>query len=237
MVRSEAGQGEAVLFSGGLDSAVLLAAVAAESRQHRTEAQLTRVVPIYVRVGLAWERDERTIVERLLSSEPFRDVQPIVTLTVDMKDVYPPTHWAIRGEAPGFDTPDEDVYLEGRNLVLLSKAAVFMARTQLTRISIGPLAGNPFPDATPEFFATMGRAVSLGLGTSLDIAAPFLGLHKADVINLGLSLGVPLELTLSCMQPTRGRHCGQCSKCRERRDAFREAGAADSTEYVVAPLR
>ena len=44
-------------------------------------------------------------------------------LTVDMTDVYPPTHWAIRGEAPAFDTPDSDVYLEGRNVILLSKAS------------------------------------------------------------------------------------------------------------------
>jgi 7-cyano-7-deazaguanine synthase len=234
VVRSEAGQGEAVLFSGGLDSAVLLASVAADARRRGTQA---RVVPIYVSVGLAWEGDERAIADRLLLSEPCKDVQPLATLGFDMRDVYPPTHWAVRGEAPGFDTPDEDVYVEGRNVVLLSKAAVFMARAKLSRVSLGLLSGNPFPDATPEFFGTMGRALSLGLGTPIDIAAPLLGMHKADVIALGQSLGVPLELTLSCMQPTRGLHCGRCSKCRERRDAFREAGVADATEYAVAPLR
>jgi 7-cyano-7-deazaguanine synthase len=112
-----------------------------------------------------------------------------------------------------------------------------MARAGLSRVSIGPLAGNPFPDATPEFFDTMGRALSLGLGSPISIAAPFLSLHKADVIARGLELGVPLELTLSCMQPSAGLHCGRCSKCRERRDAFREAGVADRTEYAVAPIR
>lgn len=234
MVRSEAGQGEAVLFSGGLDSAVLLASVVAGARRHGGQV---RVVPIYVSVGLAWEHAERTIADRLLATEPFRDVGPIATLGFDMRDVYPPTHWAIRGEAPGFDTPDEDVYLEGRNIVLLSKAAVFMARAKLPRVSIGPLSGNPFPDATPEFFEGMGRALGLGLATPMEIAAPFLGLHKADVIKLGQSLRVPLELTLSCMQPTDGIHCGRCSKCRERRDAFREAGVPDPTAYAVAPLR
>ena len=234
MVRSEAGQGEAVLFSGGLDSAVLLASVADGVRRSGMNA---RVTPIYVSVGLAWERDERVIVDRLLASDVFRGVQPVVTLAFDMHDVYPPTHWAIRGEAPGFDTPDEDVYLEGRNVVLLSKAAVFMTRAELSRVSIGPLSGNPFPDATPEFFATMSRALSLGLGSGIEIVAPFLDLHKSDVIKLGQSLGVPLALTLSCMQPTRGLHCGQCSKCRERRDAFREAGVTDATEYAAAPIR
>jgi 7-cyano-7-deazaguanine synthase len=154
-----------------------------------------------------------------------------------MRDVYPPTHWAVRGEPPGFDTPDEDVYLEGRNIVLLTKAGVFMTRTGLTRLYIGPLAGNPFPDATPEFFTTMARALSLGLATAVEIAAPFAAMHKAEVIGLGRTLGVPLELTLSCMQPAGGRHCGRCSKCRERRDAFLESGIDDPTGYARVSMR
>ena len=52
-----------------------------------------------------------------------------------------------------------------------------------------------------------------------------------------VELRVPLELTLSCMQPHDGMHCGKCSKCRERRDAFREAGVSDPTPYRQAPLR
>ncbi len=152
---------------------------------------------------------------------------PLVSLTVDMRDVYPPTHWAIRGAAPAFDTPDEDVYIEGRNIVLLSKAAVYMARAGLDRVLMGTLAGNPFPDATPEFFAAIGRALSLGLSSPIAIDAPFASMHKAEVIRLGQALGVPLSLSLSCMQPNDGRHCGACSKCRERADAFREAGVTD----------
>jgi len=48
---------------------------------------------------------------------------------------------------------------------------------------------------------------------------------------------VPLELTLSCMNPKDGAHCGQCSKCRERRDAFHDAGVPDRTRYVTVPVR
>jgi 7-cyano-7-deazaguanine synthase len=236
VVRSEGGQGAAVLCSAGLDSAVLLADVARRAAGAKSSGA-GKVVPIYVSVGLAWELEELAMLERLLAAGAFRDVQPVEILRFDMRDIYPPTHWAIRGEPPGFDTPDEDVYLEGRNLVLLTKAAVFMARAGLAQVFIGPLAGNPFPDATPEFFETMGRALSLGLGTSISIAAPFARLHKADVIALGRSLDVPLELTLSCMQPARGLHCGRCSKCRERRDAFQEACVEDPTGYVVAPSR
>jgi 7-cyano-7-deazaguanine synthase len=217
-----------VLLSGGLDSAVLVA-----------HAAQTRVVhPVYVSVGLAWEADELAIVERLLAtlSMPAR-IRPLTRLRFDMTDVYPSSHWAIRGEAPGFDTPDEDVYLDGRNVVLLAKAAVFMARARVSIVMIGPLAGNPFPDATAVFFRAMEQALSLGLAAPITIEAPFAALHKADVIRLGHSLGVPFELTLSCMQPVGGLHCGRCSKCRERRDGFMESGVDDPTAYAAKPQR
>jgi 7-cyano-7-deazaguanine synthase len=168
------------------------------------------------------------MAQRFLAALPATaGVLPMTALGVDMRDVYPAGHWAVLGEAPGFATPDADVYLAGRNLVLLSKASVFAAQAGSSTILLGPLAGNPFPDATPEFFAAMARALSLGLGTGIEIEAPFLALRKADVIRLGASLGVPFELTLSCMQPAGGRHCGRCSKCRERRNAFQEAGIED----------
>jgi len=217
----------AVLFSGGLDSAVLVALAARNGP----------VQPLYVSVGLAWEATEREVAARLLASLPAEHIRPLASLRVDMTDVYPPTHWAIRGEAPAFDTPDEDVYLEGRNVILLSKAAVFMARARIEQVWIGPLAGNPFPDATAEFFSAFAGALSIGVAAPIDVVAPFAALHKADVIRRGRDLGVALELTLSCMQPRRGLHCGRCSKCRERRDGFREDGSPDPTRYRDRPVR
>jgi 7-cyano-7-deazaguanine synthase len=206
----------AVLFSGGLDSAVLLA-----RELEGYEAQ-RGTQPIHIRAGLAWEDAEARAIDRLLAKPPFAGrVAPVITLTFDMRDVYPQTHWAINGTPPAYDTPDEDVFLEGRNIVLISKAAVLCGRLNIQRLALGLLAGNPFPDATPEFFDVMSRAMSLGLGSPLDIVAPLASMNKADVIRLGRELGVPLELTLSCMNPQPGdQPCGQCSKCRERDQAF-----------------
>jgi 7-cyano-7-deazaguanine synthase len=218
----------AVLLSAGLDSAVLAA----------SEARESYVYPIYVAAGLAWEAGERQALDRLLRHPVYAQrVAPVAELTFSVRDVYPATHWALLGEPPAFDTPDEDVYLTGRNVVLLTKAAIFCAQRGIPRIALGPLAGNPFPDATGEFFDAMARALSIGLAHPLEVAAPFATMHKADVVKLGAELGVPLELTLSCMNPREGRHCGQCSKCRERRDAFAEAGLADPTSYAKRPLR
>jgi len=214
----------AVLLSGGLDSAVLLADEASRS----TEA----LTPIYVGAGLAWEAAERSIVARLLDEEPLRGrTRPLVSLSVDMRDVYAATHWSVTGNAPAYHTPDEDVYLPGRNIILLSKSAVYCAAANIGRIVIGTLDHNPFPDATPQFRASIAQTLSLGLAHALQIDAPYANSSKTDVIRKGAALGVQFESTLSCMKPVGTMHCGTCSKCRERHDAFLDAGIADPTTY------
>ncbi len=219
----------AVLFSGGLDSAVLLA----------EEAARGNVQPIYVSAGLAWEAAERAFAARFLAeTAPRGRVRPLASLTVDMRDVYAVTHWAVQGRPPAYHTPDEDVYLPGRNIILLGKAGVYCAAAKIDRLVLGTLAHNPFPDATPEFRSAMARALSLGLAHTLHIDAPFAHAGKAEVIGRGVALGVPFALTLSCMNPVGSdppilaRHCGACSKCRERHDAFLEACVPDPTGYV-----
>jgi 7-cyano-7-deazaguanine synthase len=213
-----------VLCSAGLDSVVLVA----------WAAQRAPVQPVYVRAGLAWEDDELARLEEVLA---LPDVRPPVILEFDVRDLYPASHWALRGTPPAYDTADEDVYLPGRNVLLLSKAAVLAASRKIGHLMLGPLAGNPFPDATPEFLRTMGAALSLGLAHRIDIQAPFATVHKADVIRLGAALGVRMERTLSCMNPQKGMHCGLCSKCRERRDGFAEAGVPDLTAYAAPSPR
>jgi 7-cyano-7-deazaguanine synthase len=233
-----------VLLSGGLDSAVLAA----------HEAQISRVLPVYVSVGLAWEAAELAMLERLLQAPVLAGkIEPLIRVEFTMRDVYAPTHWAIRGTPPAYDTPDEDVYLTGRNLVLLTKAGVVAAKHDAHRIALGPLAGNPFPDARPEFFASMATSLSLGLDHAIEVAAPFLEWEKDDVIKRGVELHVPFEHTLSCMNPPAlatklasdgetgpapgPQHCGLCSKCRERRDAFASSGVSDPSVYANRPPR
>jgi len=219
------------MLSGGLDSAVLAA----------QEAQTYVVHPVYVAGGLAWEEGEQRVIRQLLSRPPFSDarnqIRQLTRLEFSMRDVYPDAHWAVRGTPPAYDTSDEDVYLHGRNIALLSKAAVYAASRNISRIVVAPLAGNPFPDATPQFFAALNTAFSLGLASPVEIAAPFAELHKEDVVKLGADLGVPFELTLSCMNPSGTTHCGLCSKCRERRDAFQAADIRDPTTYANASPR
>ena len=212
-----------MLLSGGLDSAVLL----------MEEAASGEVQPLYVCVGLAWEHAERQAIAEFIEAAGLDGrVRPLAVLSVDMTDVYPRSHWAVQGQPPGYHTPDEDVYLPGRNVILFGKAAVFCAAAGIGRMVIGTLEHNPFPDATPAFRTAMQTALSLGLDHALAIEAPYARRSKADVIRRGAALGAPLALTLSCMKPSGGlTHCGLCSKCRERHLAFVEAGVEDPTSY------
>jgi 7-cyano-7-deazaguanine synthase len=132
---------------------------------------------------------------------------------------------------PGLQDPDESVYLPGRNILLLAKSAVFCSRRGLSTILVGTLQGNPFPDARPEFFSQIARAISTGLDHKVEVLAPFHALKKEEVIRSARE--APLELSFSCIRPQNGQHCGRCNKCGERRKHFRLAGIPDRTRYAV----
>jgi 7-cyano-7-deazaguanine synthase len=212
------------LVSGGVDSAVLAWKLVAEGLE---------VHPVYVSSGMAWEAVERTWLRRYLKAIATPELRALKDLAFPLADIYG-SHWSLgTAEGPGYDTPDEAVYLPGRNLVLLSKAAVYCVLNGLDRVALGVLAANPFPDATDAFFSQLEGAIRLGLATDIRIERPLSGLHKADVVRLGARL--PLELTFSCIRPVGERHCGDCNKCAERQRGFFEAGVPDRTDYAQTP--
>lgn len=193
-----------VLVSGGLDSCVLVAELA---KQYR------KVYPVYVRQGLVWERAELRHLRRYLRATR---IGALAVLDLPVVDLYG-KHWSTTGRrVPGANTRDEAVCLPGRNLMLLSKAAVFSKLHDIPTIAIGTLGHNPFPDATPEFFRDFSCV------SGVRVIAPFRSLTKTQVVRRGREL--PLHLSFSCIAPKHGRPCGRCNKCAERLRALREAG-------------
>ncbi len=215
----------AILASGGLDSSVMLGWVARTGR---------RVFPVYIRAGLTWEKDELRTLKRFVRALGMDNVEPVTALELPMGDLAG-DHWSMTGRnVPGYRAALSSNYILGRNLTLLSKAAVFCARHAIGEIAMAPLESNPFPDARPEFFRAFARAVEIGVGLKLKVRTPFAGLTKADVVKRGA--GMPLALTVSCARPTRGNlHCGACTKCAERVEGFAAAGVPDPTPYARRP--
>jgi 7-cyano-7-deazaguanine synthase len=210
----------AVLASGGLDSSVLVA----------DQARNAEVFPIYIQWGLAWEATERAALQAFLAALNNPAVRPLTILSVPIGAMYG-NHWSVTGEGvPGLEEPDSAVFLPGRNVLLIGLTAVWCSTHEVSRIAIGSLGGNPFPDATPEFFRGFGRILSVGLSHGVQVEAPYRDLHKSEIIQRFSDL--PLELTLTCMAPRGGKHCGRCNKCGERRLAFEQAGVPDRTAYL-----
>jgi 7-cyano-7-deazaguanine synthase len=192
--------------------------------------QYARVFPLYVRSGLRWEEVELYWLQRFLQQLRDGRLQPLTVMRFPLDDIYG-AHWSVTGEGtPGREAAWDSVYLPGRNIVLLAKAAVFCALREISTLALGLLDGNPFPDATPAFLSLMEQTVSAGLAQRLTILAPYRGLSKRDVIRRGRHL--PLELTFSCIAPVGRWHCGRCSKCAERQQAFAQAGLPDPTLYA-----
>lgn len=209
----------AVLASGGLDSAILVAELLQQGRE---------VQPIYIRFGLVWEAVEEAHLRRFLQTLPARS---LVTLEFPIADVYG-LHWSLSGRGiPDADTPDDAVYLPGRNLLLVAKSGVWCALHDIATIALGTLKANPFPDSSAEFFASLQSVVHTALEWPLQIVTPFSELTKAEVLNLGREL--QLQHTFSCIQPDDEHHCGRCNKCAERRRAFADLSIEDATTYAT----
>ena len=226
--RAEVARSQSVcaLSSGGLDSGVLIAELAKE---------YTQVQPVYVRCGLFWEPTERYWLQRFLRRlrQTHPHILPLKTLSMDLREIYG-DHWSLTGKnVPAYDSDDFEVYLPGRNIILLAKTAVLCVLRGIPTIATAPLRANPFADGTPQFFHQMQNVLSEGLATPLSVRIPFRHLSKVEVIRIGRDL--PLELTFSCICPQERQHCGECGKCAERIKAFHEVGVVDHTVYKRMP--
>jgi 7-cyano-7-deazaguanine synthase len=216
----------AVLASGGIDSAVLIGDLAGRG---------VEVLPIYVRFGLQWESEEQAALRRYLQRLESDHVAELKVFRLPVGDVYD-EHWSTTGiDVPDFYTDDDAVGLPGRNLFQLLQPAVWCHLNGIRTIALGTLRNNPFADATPRFFALLEQTINLALDGELRIVRPYEGLNKREVLLRGR--GLPLEVTLSCLRPTGGRHCGACNKCAERRRAFALAELTDCTRYECEFVR
>lgn len=209
-----------ILVSGGVESSVLLADAL---------GRYTFVTPIYIRNYLRWEEAEIFSLKNFYRSLKSDRIRPLKIMDLTMKDLYE-HHWSVTGvKVPNGRTRSESVYLPGRNIIFLAKAACYAAIHDISILEIGVLKGNPFSDSTKLFFKKMSDVLSMGLGKDITVRAPFQNLSKEKVIQMGKHL--PLEFTFSCINPKGYEHCGECNKCVERKKAFFSSGVFDKTRY------
>ena len=221
MASAEKSETIGVLASGGLDSSILIGHLLREGR---------KVQPFYIRTGLLWQAEELPALTRFLAAVATHDLARVVVLDLPLADLYD-GHWSLTGRnTPAADSPDEAVYLPGRNALLIVKAAVWCQLHGIAELAMAPLGTSPFDDASAAFLNDFQTAINRGCDRPVRLLRPFGEMNKRQVMALGR--GLPLELTFSCISPSQGRHCGHCNKCAERQAAFRDAEIIDRTEYA-----
>lgn len=124
-----------------------------------------------------------------------------------------------------------------RNGIFLAVAAGVAESCGAGGIVIAAHAGDHalYPDCREEFMQAMAGAISSGTYAGLQVLRPFISMSKGEIVSLGAQLGVDFAHTYSCYCGAAA-HCGRCGTCRERQQAFRDAGLADPTLYATDTL-
>lgn len=120
-----------------------------------------------------------------------------------------------------------------RNGIMLAIAAGMAETRGLSRIMMANHAGDHaiYPDCRQSFVDAMNQAITAGTYEGITLFTPYTNLTKADIARHGKALGIDYSETWSCYKGGE-KHCGKCGTCTERREALREAGIIDTTEYA-----
>jgi 7-cyano-7-deazaguanine synthase len=223
-----------ILLSGGLDSTTALAV--ARSKDFECYALTVKYGQLH-----AVERDAAASVASRGGAKEHRvvevDLAPLAASALTRPEIAIPKDRPLAEiGAPG-DVPA--TYVPARNTVLLSLALAWAETLGAKDIFLGVnvLDASGYPDCRPEFvkaFEALAQVATRSGG--IHIHAPLISLTKAQIIQLGMSLGVDYAITHSCYDPVGDRACGRCDACALRRKGFTEAGVPDPTRYADRPL-
>lgn len=217
-----------VLFSGGLDSTTLMAKALLEGFE------------VYA-LSFNYGQRHQSELKAALALSKYLGAKDHKVISLDLR--------AIGGSAltdEEIDVPEvvsdgiPVTYVPARNTVFLSIAMGYAEVLGAHSIFIGVNAVDysGYPDCRPEYIAAFQSMADLATkegieGESIRIETPLVNLSKADIIHMGIALGVNYANTVSCYQAnTEGAACGKCDSCRLRRDGFLAAGIEDPTLYI-----
>ncbi|MBU1138857.1 MAG: 7-cyano-7-deazaguanine synthase QueC [Proteobacteria bacterium] len=221
-----------ILFSGGLDSTTVLAFAKSQG---------------YSCYCLSFRYGQKQTIELKKATQSARESQVAkhLILNLDLDK--------IGGSAltDAIDVPkDRDLeadkegipitYVPARNIIFLSHAIAWAEVLGASDIFIGVNAVDysGYPDCRPNFLqafttmANLGTKAGVEKSSQFSIHAPLLSMSKAEIISLGISLGVDYSKTHSCYDPAGEKACGRCDACLLRLKGFAEAGIKDPASYM-----
>lgn len=221
-----------VLLSGGMDSATALAVAGRDGHEcyaltFRYGQRHAIEVEAAARVARAFGVMDQAVMD--IDLRAFGGS----TLTSDAEV---PKHQSL--DTVGRAIPS--TYVPARNTIFLAFALAYAEVLNARNIYIGvnALDYSGYPDCRPEYVAAFQRLATLATRAGVEgtatirISAPLMNLTKAQIVQLGLSLGVDYSLTTSCYDPASdGSACSRCEACLLRLKGFAEAGVRDPIRY------
>ena len=216
------------LVSGGMDSCVTAAIANIENDD---------LAFLHVSYGQRTESRERESFERL--ADHYRVKARLVVSLNQLAQIGGSslTDPDIQVSAANLSTQGiPSSYVPFRNAHLLSAAVSWSEVIGASRIYIGAVEedSSGYPDCRPVFYDAFQRVIDLGTRpeTHIQIQTPVINLKKSQIVQRGIELSAPLELTWSCYRESE-RACGNCDSCALRLRAFREAGVSDPIPYLL----
>lgn len=212
-----------VLFSGGLDSTVLLA------RQYDLGDEVTALSIYYGQKHAKEQEFAKWQCEHYNIPLIEADLSSVFNYNRDCCSLLEGSNLELdsRSYAEQLAEGSNSAYVPFRNGLFLSYAAAVALQLNYDTVVYGAhkddLAGAAYPDCSPEFIQAMQLSISHGTGGAIKLQAPFLDWNKSKIVSLGMLLEVDLEHTWSCYAGGE-TPCGKCGTCIDRQKAMEEAG-------------
>jgi len=210
-----------LILSGGMDSVTML---------HEYKEQIALAVSFDYgskhnerEISFARLHCQRLAIEHLVIPLSFMEQYFTSSLLKGGADI-PEGHYA--------DDNMKSTVVPFRNGIMLSIAAGLAESRHLRHVMMANHSGDHaiYPDCRLQFVDAMSAAISAGTYEHLTVLAPYTDISKTAIAQRGKALGIDYSETWSCYKGGE-RHCGKCGTCIERKEALRDAGIIDTTDY------
>jgi 7-cyano-7-deazaguanine synthase len=215
------------LVSGGMDSCVASAIAATENDE---------IAFLHVSYGQLTERRERKAFNDIAD---FYNVEKRLEVSIEYLAKIGGSSLTDKNiEVSEGNLESEEIptsYVPFRNANILAIATSWAEVLQANSIYIGAVGedSSGYPDCRPEFFVAFESAIETGTKpeTNIKIKTPIIHLSKAEIVQKGIELGAPLDLSWSCYR-NGDEACGTCDSCALRLRGFKRAGVIDPIKYM-----
>lgn len=214
-----------VLASGGMDSCVTTAIAA----QHGEMAML------HINYG---QRTEKRELKAFNDIADFYKVEKRLVVNIGhLAQIGGSSLTDPKMEVTQADLKSKEIptsYVPFRNTHLVAIAVSWAEVIGANKIFVGAVSedSSGYPDCRPEYYKAYNKLIEVGTkpDTHIKIETPIIHLRKNEIIELGMELKAPLNLSWSCYQG-EDKACGICDSCALRLRGFAEAGIIDPIPY------